>query len=202
MTEVWKEVKEMEGLLEVSNLGRVRTLPRLITCSANTRKKYLKKGAILAACDNGNGYKQVFVIIRSIRYLFYIHRLVAQAFLPKPTGSTQVNHKDFNRANNRVENLEWCTAQENHLHTVRAGRPRKRASDYAGVRRAHTVSVRWVASVRFNNKQIYIGTFLTQKEAAEARDRYIIAHNLPHPTQANPAEAKKLGYSVSRLSKD
>lgn len=75
----------------------------------------------LSICDNGHGYKQVFISVEGKRYVRYIHRLVAECFIPNPDGLPEVNHKDGNKANNNADNLEWCTSSYNKLHAIRTG---------------------------------------------------------------------------------
>ena len=71
--------------------------------------------------DNGNGYKYIRAMRHKVLYKFYIHRLVAECFVPNPNGYREVNHKDGNKRNNAAENLEWCTRSENVLHAYRTG---------------------------------------------------------------------------------
>lgn len=71
--------------------------------------------------DNGHGYIQVFVTVNGHQYMRYVHRLVAECFVPNPDNLPQVNHKDGNKANNYYENLEWCTDSENKKHAYRIG---------------------------------------------------------------------------------
>lgn len=117
--EVWKPVEGWEAFYEVSNKGRIRSLDRKYK-----RGNYFvtHKGRIMKQQDNNVGYK--FVILKSgnIVKKVYIHRLVAMSFIPRPDGTDTVNHKDFNPANNRVENLEWTTAEGNYRYSVDRGR--------------------------------------------------------------------------------
>lgn len=85
------------------------------------RAMNLITGQWLSICDNGHGYKQVFVSVKGIRYVRYIHRLVAECFIPNPDGLPEINHKDGNKANNHADNLEWCTSSYNKYHAFRTG---------------------------------------------------------------------------------
>lgn len=122
MVEIWRDVNGYEGLYQVSNLGRVKSLEREIGHRYIWKTRTLPE-RIMHACDNGNGYKTVYLIKDGARKMRYIHRLVAEHFIDKPTGKDYVNHKDYNITNNAAENLEWCTQKENVRYS--ASRMRK-----------------------------------------------------------------------------
>lgn len=102
MKEIWKSVIGWENLYEVSNFGNIRTL--------HYKKPYLMHPVI-----DAKGYRRVsFVMPNSKQYKRYaVHRLVAEAFIPNPDNLPQINHKDEDRTNNHVDNLEWCTNKYN-----------------------------------------------------------------------------------------
>ena len=95
MEEIWKDVVGYEGLYEVSNFGNVRSLFRY--------KKQLRWDVA------NNRYATVQLFKNKIGKRLLVHRLVAEAFLPNPRNLPVVNHKDENKLNNNVDNLEWCT---------------------------------------------------------------------------------------------
>lgn len=105
--EEWRDVKDYEGLYEVSSCGLIRSLPRNGT-SKNGR--VLKPGIIY------NGYRQVVLGRYGEKSSKLVHRLVAQAFIENPKNKPAVNHKDGNPGNNSVENLEWVSHEENIMH--------------------------------------------------------------------------------------
>lgn len=110
MEEIWKDIKEYEGLYQVSNLGRVRSLDKKVW-------NYTKKGRILKQHNNGHGYYNISLHNNDkTEKHAYVHILVAQAFIPNPNNYFQVNHKDFNKNNNCVDNLEWVSPEQNRLH--------------------------------------------------------------------------------------
>lgn len=118
MLETWKDIRDYEGLYQVSNTGKVRSLDRIV--KDNTRERYQKlKGKELKFTDNGRGYKLVFLTKKSKRTNKYVHRLVAEAFIPNPDNLPEVNHKDLNKSNNCINNLEWVTNIENKRHYQR-----------------------------------------------------------------------------------
>lgn len=111
MDEIWKQVVGEEGLYEVSSLGRVRSLDRQFTKSNNAL--CIVKGRILKQHTRGG-----YFLVRTSRGTQSTHRLVASAFLPNPDGYTEVNHKDCNKENNTVDNLEWVSPKQNMRHAV------------------------------------------------------------------------------------
>ena len=112
--EIWRPIKGYEGLYEVSNLGRIRSLDR-ITNYANG-EKHLWKGRIMKPAKNKNGYLICDLHKNSKRKTFNVHRLVAQAFIKNPDNLPVINHKDEDKTNNCVDNLEWCTYSYNNSY--------------------------------------------------------------------------------------
>ena len=116
-TEIWKSHPYISGI-EVSTLGRVRTLDRL---GSRENRTYSKKGHVLKQHDNGIGYLQVHVPVDGKRITKSVHRLIAQAFIPNPDNLPEINHKDNNPLNNDVSNLEWVTHEENIAYREKYG---------------------------------------------------------------------------------
>ena len=109
MTEIWKPIKGYEGLYEVSNRGYVKSLFRYIN---NNGTDVLHEGRILKPSIRNN-YLSVILRKNNKSKCFSIHRLVAETFIFNPNNYPVVNHKDENRLNNNVNNLEWCTQKFN-----------------------------------------------------------------------------------------
>lgn len=107
LVEVWKDIEDYEGLYQVSNLGRARSLERV---DSNGHRL---KGKVLAYNLSVAGYLNVCLCRDGKAERKLVHRLVATAFLDNPDNFPQVNHKDENKENNRVENLEWCDSKYN-----------------------------------------------------------------------------------------
>ena len=119
MNEEWRDIEGYEGLYQISNLGRVRSL----NCRGH-------KGCIgiLTPRLDGKGYEMVALYKEGKARNTKVHRLVAQAFIPNPNNYPQVNHKDENKTNNDVKNLEWCTNEYNHNYGTRNERVGKSLS--------------------------------------------------------------------------
>lgn len=116
--EIWKSHPDISGI-EVSSLGRVRTLDRMALCGVNRTR--LVKGRILKPSNDKDGYLIVVTSIYGKKITKKVHRLVAQTFIPNPHGFPMINHKDCNRANNNVENLEWCDNSYNVQYREKFG---------------------------------------------------------------------------------
>lgn len=153
--EIWKPVKGYEGMYQVSNLGRVRSLDRLIHQKdrwGNIRptryKGKLKKGSL-----KNTGY---YAINLKEKRDISIHRLVAEAFIPNPENKPCVNHINGIKTDNRVENLEWCTYRENTVHAYKNDLSKKGKKHY---------------KTNLNEKQVrdikYNLSHLSDREAAE-----------------------------------
>lgn len=107
--EIWKDIKGYEGLYQISSYGNVRSLPRQKT-----------KGGLLSKAKNGrNGYYFVNLYANGIGKRYFVHKLVAQAFIPNPKNKPQINHKNGNKLDNYATNLEWVTCKENIEHAYR-----------------------------------------------------------------------------------
>lgn len=109
MQEIWKDIKGYEGLYQVSNLGRIKSFHKYRTTN-RIMKPRLKRG-----------YYQIGLRKDSKRKWYSIHRLVAQAFILNSNNYPIINHKDGNKLNNNVDNLEWCTYSYNSKEAIRLG---------------------------------------------------------------------------------
>ena len=117
MEEIWKDKKDYEGLYQVSNLGRAKSLDRYIKGKGHSLQ--FKKGRILKPMKDNNGYLKVRLCNGEKSKTFNLHRLVAEAFIDNPDNLPQVNHKDENKTNNVVTNLEWCDSRYNKNYGTR-----------------------------------------------------------------------------------
>lgn len=142
--EVWKDIKDYEGLYQVSDRGNVRSIVRKDSIGRKI------DGRILKPIPNTNGYIRVGLCKNGIRKNKYVHRLVAEAFIPNPEKLPEVNHKDEIKTNNELSNLEWCTSEYNSNHGTRNKR----------VAQAHSIRVKAV--------NVKTGEVLTFNSTAEA----------------------------------
>ena len=111
MNEEWKNIDGWEGRYQISSMGRVRT----------NNYKRTGKVKIMNGVTDIRGYKNIAFReggAGSKQKHFMVHRLVAKAFIPNPNNKPFVNHLNGNRSDNRVENLEWCTKEENEIHKI------------------------------------------------------------------------------------
>ena len=170
MLEIWKDVQGYEGMYQVSNLGNVKSLkdhlgrPRERLRSLSNIKRTYKQVDLHRKGDKPKSK--------------YVHRLVAEAFLPNPENKPMVNHKDSNPSNNHIENLEWCTQAENVQHGYREGNmkpARHRLGAQTGEGEFRQIYLdqrrnRWVASVEYLNekgKKVGRKTFSIKKYGSE-----------------------------------
>lgn len=152
MQETFKDIKGYRGLYKISNKGKVRST-----------------GGILTPTDNGKGYLIIGLCKNGKRKNFYIHRLVAEAFIDNPEKKPVVNHKDYNTRNNDVNNLEWVTQKENIAHSINNMRGKKHNSKTnTGERNISYRATKDRYRVTINRKEY--GTFKTLKEAIAKRD--------------------------------
>lgn len=109
--EIWKDIQGYEGLYQISNFGHVRSLKRFAKSKSHSKRTVnprLLKGGL-----DVDGYHLVSLYKKGKKKTFKVHRLVAKAFIPNPNRYSQVNHKDENKHNNCVNNLEWCNCKYN-----------------------------------------------------------------------------------------
>lgn len=113
MQEIWKDIPGYEGIYEVSNKGRIRSIDRIVVTKAGwTQTKY---GQVIKFGQPINsGYIKVDLHKNGKAKPFLVHRIVAEVFLENPNGCETVNHKDENKLNNSADNLEWCTQMYNN----------------------------------------------------------------------------------------
>lgn len=111
--ELWKDIPSYEGLYQASDKGRIKSLNHI---RKNGTNKYIQKGKILKFNKNHSGYYQVRLTKNGIAKTHRVNRLIALTFLENPLNKKTVNHKNGNKLDNRVDNLEWATQKEQAIH--------------------------------------------------------------------------------------
>lgn len=131
--EIWKDIKGYEELYQVSNMGRIKSLKRKAKNKNGYRitNEKIIKPVLTSTCK----YYTVGLCKNKKRKILLVHRLVAQAFIPNPNNYKEVNHKDENKQNNNVNNLEWCNHQYNMhygkcLKMISINQHRKKINQY------------------------------------------------------------------------
>jgi len=162
MREVWKDIPGYEGFYQVSSMGRVKSLPRLLK---NRYNNFLSKEKFLTPIKNSSGYLWVKLCVGGEKS-FAVHRLVMLAFVGE--SDLVVNHLDLNKLNNRIDNLEYCTRRENVHHYEKSV---KRASAYIGVSFDKTRG-KWTAKMKIKGKTINLGRYNTELEAYHTIKEY------------------------------
>ena len=173
-TDIWKPIENLP--YEVSSDGVVRRI---------AGSKYYHKGkSHVMPYLNNHGYWAVNLYKDSKMHKFLVHRLIAIYYLDNPEQLPCINHKDGNPQNNSLDNLEWCTHQHNMQHAWDTGLHSNRRVCASVVRKGATSSYigvswvatrnKWLACVTVDKKHHYIGRFLTEIEAAQAYDKFII----------------------------
>ncbi len=166
--EIWVDVKGYDNGYQVSNLGNVRRkgIYHRTCCKGMPYCKPIKKGL------RPDGYENATFCNHGKEHTVLIHRIVAEHFIPNPLNLPEVNHIDYDRSNNRVDNLEWCTHESNVKHSAgrqRAyvGKIKNKNPDYYvyKVRGKYFVSISWCNFYKFG--------FETKEEAIRCRDEVI-----------------------------
>lgn len=174
--DIWKNIKGYEGWYQVSNTGKIRSMDRTITywnkkynCFVNQKTK----GKIIKPTDNGSGYLTVHLRVNKHRKMFYIHRLVAETFLINDENKKEINHKDYNKYNNNVDNLEWVTRQENVNHSVKHMKKQKNVvNPKTGLKYISVRNNKYRVRINWNDIK-YDNLFTSLNEAVKARDNLL-----------------------------
>lgn len=155
--EIWKDIKGYEGLYQVSNSGRVRSLPRIRKTGSNGSTLY--RGKILTPSINKRGYKYISIHTKrnSSSKKLLLHRLIAEAFIPNPYALPIINHKDENKQNNDINNLEWCDYTYNNRYGTAKARAQQTKLDNGTIRKV----------CKYNLDGTLISTYNSITEAAK-----------------------------------
>ena len=157
--EEWRDVPGYEGLYQVSSLGRVRAPEK------RDLRGHIRKEKPISQSTNWQGRPRVSLRRDGTKRVHFVHRLVALAFVPNPDEKGEVNHINGDKADNRAENLEWCTRSENMLHAEKTG-----LHSMAPALEAHKVKVCQIAG------RVVIKAFNSIEDAA--RETGVNAQNI------------------------
>ena len=128
MEEIWKDIEGYEGCYQISTMGRIKSIDRYVP-RKNGKLQHVH-GRIMIPFDNGTGYKQVYLCKNGKTKVHYVHRLVALHFIENPNNFLEINHKDEDKTNNCVDNLEWCTREYNiNYGTINIRKSQKQLND-------------------------------------------------------------------------
>lgn len=128
MDEVWKEIKGYEGIYQASNLGNIRSVDRVDFAGNRVKGKVLKQS------NNSKGYLKIGLTKYGKTKQFLVHRIIYQTFKGEIPKGYEINHKDYNRINNNIVNLEIMTRKENNDYSTVSGRKREFNIDQKGIR--------------------------------------------------------------------
>lgn len=157
--EIWKDINGYDGYYQISNLGRVKSLPKKRN---NNNGYYIQKEMILKNHLNNKGYQYVYLSV-PIKKKYYVHRLVGIAFIPNPFKKPYINHIDCNPLNNNMKNLEWCTPQENTDHMVSLKRNIRDENWFKRQAKARKKQCKKVIGTKINGNEVII--FNSMQEA-------------------------------------
>ena len=168
MEELWLPVPDFEGYYEVSNLGRIKSLSRIVHVTNRVLKEKFNSMHL-----KRDGYHSVLLRKPGVKKTIQLHRIVAKAFIKNPDNKDAVNHIDGNKLNNCVNNLEWVSNRENSCHyysNINSGTPvgvhyRKERNKYC-------------AHIHVNKKKVWLGQYDTKEQAYEARVNYLKSENI------------------------
>ena len=153
MKEIWKDIAGYEGLYQISNIGMIKSL-------CNGKERILKAG------NNGLGYMFVYLCNDGKKKMYYIHRLLAEAFIPNPDNLPTVDHIDRNRTNNTVENLRWATQKEQIANS-------NRTNQKIAVAKSNSIPVS-----QYTKSGVFVATYTSGLEAE--RQTGICNQNISH----------------------
>lgn len=200
MQEIWKDIENYEGYYQVSNLGRVRSVNRIVINSMGGKIQHLQ-GKLQILKPGKLGYVIAQLSKDNKRKYCKVHRLVAQAFIPNPDNLPEVNHKDENKANNRVDNLEWCDREYNVNYgtcSLRISKANKgRSSKLKGIAKSEETRKRMSAAM-VGNKNC-LGRKLSDETKKKISDGNKVSQLGKHHTQDTK---KKMALSHISLSQN
>lgn len=204
MNEIWKEIdwiSNLRGTYEVSNLGNVRRTSFIWYDYHKKEYRVIHKIRNLYLYDNGHGYLHVSFPINTEKGRklknYYVHQLVAIAFIPNPLNKPYINHKNFIRTDNKVTNLEWCTYEENMAHSFTMD---NRIKPYypTGKYRKHIDGLK---DRKEKNRQFSeYKVVKKQKQKTKKTTKHINKYRNPYITSKKPFEERNIFYENGKYT--
>lgn len=167
---MWKDIKDFEGLYQVSEFGQIKSLKRHVENGSPCGM--ILKERLLIPTKMPNGYYQVSLCKNGKRTVHYVHRLVAQAYLDNPYNEKTVNHKDGNKANNTVSNLEFASYSDNNQHAYDTNLHGKGERHYRAI-----LSAEQVAEIKSNGKNDTYENIAKRYNVSRATIRDVLVGN-------------------------
>jgi hypothetical protein len=167
--EIWKDIKGYEGLYQVSNLGRVKSL-------GNGGVNQFQGNEVIKLLNTSSGYAMVNLSKNGLKKIYTVHSLVANSFLIKIKNLNNVNHIDENKLNNNVTNLEWVSVRENRTYSINKS---KTSSSYVGVyfKKGRKTNV-WGSCISIKGKSKHLGYYSSEIKAYQAYLSALEKYNL------------------------
>jgi hypothetical protein len=156
--EIWVDIIGFEDYFQVSNFSRFKSLDRVVKCGP---KELLIRSRILKPYKGSDGYLKLDLVKGNFRKCVLAHRAIAEAFIPNLENKPTVNHKDLNKSNMKIENLEWATRIEQSIHFWNE---KEKSSKYTGVS-FYKKTGKWMASIHINGAKKYLGCYETEELA-------------------------------------
>lgn len=177
--EVWKDIKGWKGYYQISSFGKVKSCARILTVTFQRGPRkgmtllFHRKEKILVKRLNNKGYIVTAFFKKGKAVRLHVHHLIAEAFIPNPHHFDQINHKNRNKRDNKITNLEWCNNRGNCTHSIQ----RPKTSKYTGVLWDKRDKI-WIAKIWINKKSVSLGYFKSEHGAAKAYRDALKKHNL------------------------
>ncbi len=170
--EIWRDIQGYDGYYQVSSFGRIKSLSRVIF---NVRGySYLKKEKIIKQLLHNHGYLSVVLYTENVGKMFLVHRLVANEFINNLFNKETILHLDYNKKNNKLNNLEWTNYLEVNCYK---SYNKKSKSKFVGVYFRKDRN-KWVSYIMVNQKSIYLGCSETEEGAYKLRVEYEKKNNI------------------------
>lgn len=201
MEELWKDIVGYEGRYQVSSFGRVRSVSRIVNRPRGTTR--LVESKVLSLQKNKFGYLRILLIDKNHKAkTCSVHRLVALTFIPNPNNLPMVNHKDENKENNSVENLEWCDAAYNTSYgTAIQRRSEKRRRKVEMIDKYSGKTLKVFNSVQEASNESGISRQLITDVCMKRPRKYTAGGYIWRYADTNEREKRKVGDEIRMLEK-